>query len=318
MASANNILLGRRFFPSAMAKQCVDLSEELKGTGWYEYVKKENEWHPSLITEFWVGCEVREFIHRENKNEWKESVLSGKVRDISVDIHTPCLSIASGCPHGGTSYSESWEGTFVSTAEVDTVLFGTPEPSNKKAPGLSIKNRILHKLVQHIICPRIGSTDDVTKLERFCLYHLTTRTRASLPSVIRHHMIQCRVRGTKIPYGMLFTEIFRFYRITVAANDGLPPGSEITITNIKQMKIKVESVEQAPISHQLQKVESKPKKLQVKRQRVIVSDSSDEDTISLTSMVQRERRTKKRDDSNPPLKKIKPSEQTAQPSGEII
>jgi len=285
MASVNSILPGRRFFPSAMAKHGVDLSEELKGAGWYDYVKRENEWHPSLITEFWVGCEVKEFTHKDDKKEWKESGLTGKVRDTSVDIHTPCLSIASGCPHGGTSYSESWEGTLVSTTEVDNILFGTPEPTNKKAPGLSIKNRIQHKLVQHIICPRIGSIDDVTRLERFCLYHLITRTRASLPSVIRHHMIQCKVRGTKIPYGMLFTEIFRFYRITVVANDGLPLGSEITITNIKQMKIKVELFEQAPTSHQIQKIESKPKKLPVKRQRVIISDSSDEDTISLTAMV---------------------------------
>jgi len=311
MASASSILPGRRFFPSAMAKQGVELSEELKGVGWYDYVKRESEWHPNLITEFWVGCEIKEFIHKDDKKEWKESGLTGKVRNTSVDIHTPCLSIASGYPHSGISYSESWEGTFISTAEVDNVLFGTPEPTNKKAPGLSIKNRILHKLVQHIICPRIGLTDDVTKLERFCLYHLITRTRASLTSVIRHHMIQCRMRGTKIPYGMLFTEIFRFYRITVAANDGLPPGSEITITNIKQMKIKVEPSEQAPISAQTHKVESKPKKLPIKRQRVVVSDSSDEDTISLIAMVQKERRSKKRDDSKPPQKKTRQSKHAA-------
>jgi len=94
MASASSILPGRRFFPSAMAKQGVELSEELKGAGWYDYVKRESEWHPNLITEFWVGCEIKEFIHKDDKKEWKESGLTGKVRDTSVDIHTPCLSIA--------------------------------------------------------------------------------------------------------------------------------------------------------------------------------------------------------------------------------
>jgi len=123
----------------------------------------------------------------------------------------------------------------------------------------------MHKIIQHIICPRVGSIDDVTRLERFCLYHLITRTQASLPSLIKYHMIQYRVKGTKIPYGMLFTEIFHFYRITVAANDGFPPGLEITITNIKQMKIKIEPSEQAPHSLQTQKVEFRARKLPVKR-----------------------------------------------------
>jgi len=91
MASASSILLGRRFFPSAMAKQGVNLAEELKGAGWYDYVKRESEWHPSLISEFWVSCETREFIHKDNEKEWKESGLTGKVRDITVDI-TPHVS----------------------------------------------------------------------------------------------------------------------------------------------------------------------------------------------------------------------------------
>jgi len=170
------------------------------------------------------------------------------VRDTTVDINTPCLSIAAGCPHSRTSYSESWERTVVSTAKVDVVLYGTTAPVNKKAPKLSSKNRILHKIIQHIICPRVGPTDDVTKLERLCLYHLITRTQASLPFLIKYHMIQCRVKGMKIPYGMLFTQNFHFYRITVAANDGYPPGSEITITNIKQMKIKIKPSEQVSSS----------------------------------------------------------------------
>jgi len=57
---------------------------------------------------------------------------------------------------------------------------------------------------------------------------------------------------------MLFAEIFRFYKIYVVANDGYPPGSEITITHIKQMKIKVES--SGPISspQQPQKIVTKP------------------------------------------------------------
>jgi len=52
MASPSNIIPSRCFFPSAMAKQGVDLTKELKGVGWYEYVKRENEWHTELIIEF--------------------------------------------------------------------------------------------------------------------------------------------------------------------------------------------------------------------------------------------------------------------------
>jgi len=41
MASPSNIIPGRRFFPSAITKQGVNLTEELKGAGWYEYVKRK-------------------------------------------------------------------------------------------------------------------------------------------------------------------------------------------------------------------------------------------------------------------------------------
>jgi len=47
-----------------------------------------------------------------------------------------------------------------------------------------------------------------------------------------------------------------------------------------------------------------------------VSDSFDEDTIPLTMVLQKERRTKKKQDPKPPQKKSKPSEQAAQPSVE--
>jgi len=97
-----------------------------------------------------------------------------------------------------------------------------------------------------------------------------------------------------------------------------PPGTEITITNIKQMKIKIEPSEQGPISAQPQTKEPKAKKLPIKRQRVAASDSSDEDTIPLTAMVQKERRTKKRDDPKPPQKKTRKSEHVAQPSAKVI
>jgi len=66
--------------------------------------------------------------------EWKETGLTGKIRDVIVDVNTPYLSIATGCPYSRTSYSKSWEGTVISTAEVDVILYGTPETVNKKAP----------------------------------------------------------------------------------------------------------------------------------------------------------------------------------------
>jgi len=178
---------------------------------------------------------------------------------------------------------------------------------------MSSINRIMHKIIQHIICPRVGLTDDVTKLERFYLYHMITKTKASPPSLVKYHMIQCRLKGTKISYGMLFTEIFHFYKISIAASDGYPPRSEITITNIKQMKIKIKSSELISSIQQPQKDESKAQELPIKRQRDVLSDSSDEDTIPLTIVLKKDRRTKKRQDPKPLQKKSKPFGQAAQP-----
>jgi len=51
--------------------------------------------------------------------------------------------------------------------------------------------------------------------------------------------VQCRFNGTKIPYGMLFTEIFRHHMVDVAALKGMKGGSKITMKNIKQIRVKV-------------------------------------------------------------------------------
>jgi len=68
------------------------------------------------------------------------------------------------------------------------------------------------------------------------------------------------------------------------------------------MKIKIESSKPISSFQQPQKGKSKAQKLPVKRQRVILSDSnsSDEDTIPLTMVLQKDKRTKKRQDSKPP------------------
>jgi len=52
-------------------------------------------------------------------------------------------------------------------------------------------------------------------------------------------MMQCRFKGTKIPCGMLFIEIFRHHMMDVVALKGMKAGSKITMKNIKQMGVKV-------------------------------------------------------------------------------
>jgi len=52
-----------------VAKQGVDLVEELNGIRWYEFIKYKNKWHPDLIIEFLVGCEIVSFIYEINNKE---------------------------------------------------------------------------------------------------------------------------------------------------------------------------------------------------------------------------------------------------------
>jgi len=73
-------------------------------------MSRENEWHPELITEFWVGCETTEFTHRVDREEWKETGLTGKVRDTIVDVNIPCLSITTGCPYSGRNKTKVLNG----------------------------------------------------------------------------------------------------------------------------------------------------------------------------------------------------------------
>jgi len=116
------------------------------------------------------------------------------------------------------------------------------------APAMTIKARILHNFLIHIITPRTRAIDNVAKLERFCLCHLLLKKKASLPSIIKYHMMPCGFKGTKIPYGMLFTKIFRHHMVDVATLKGMKSGSEITMKNIKQMAVKVSNTLLSDIS----------------------------------------------------------------------
>ena len=76
--------------------------------------------------------------------------------------------------------------------------------------------RILHSILQHIVIPRKGHNDEVTRLDVGLLDCLLRRHPVNLGYVILRHMLfTSAVNSRLLPYGSIITRILRHFRIPI-------------------------------------------------------------------------------------------------------
>ena len=75
---------------------------------------------------------------------------------------------------------------------------------------------ILHIILQHMVTPRQGHIDEVTRLDVGLLDSFIRRRHVSLSYTILCHMLSTpRVTNRSLPYGSIITRILKFFRVPI-------------------------------------------------------------------------------------------------------
>ncbi|KAH9781640.1 hypothetical protein KPL71_008548 [Citrus sinensis] len=89
---------------------------------------------------------------------------------------------------------------------------------------LPFQVRILHTILQHIVTPRKGHSDEVTRLDAGLLDSLITGRSISLVCVIVRHMLSTlTVNHRLLPYGNIITKILRRFEVPLLDAGPHPP-----------------------------------------------------------------------------------------------
>ncbi|KAH9792871.1 hypothetical protein KPL71_004323 [Citrus sinensis] len=81
---------------------------------------------------------------------------------------------------------------------------------------LPFQVQILHIILQHMVTPRQGHTDEVTRLDVGLLDSLIRRQHVSLSYTILCHMLSTpKVTNQSLPYGSIITRILKFFRVPI-------------------------------------------------------------------------------------------------------
>ena len=84
-----------------------------------------------------------------------------------------------------------------------------------KANTLSLELRLVHHFVCTILIPKTGKYEYVSDRELFFLWSYMTNSRIDLALFILDQMHKATIKKISLPYGMLLTRIFKFFRVNL-------------------------------------------------------------------------------------------------------
>ncbi|KAB1212907.1 hypothetical protein CJ030_MR5G010207 [Morella rubra] len=107
---------------------------------------------------------------------------------------------------------------------------GVAEDAPRKihANQLPIHSRLLHLICTHNLIPRGGHREEVTFMDVFVIERLLKEKKFNLPYIMLKHMEAACESKKNLPYGLLFTQIFRYFGVALSS------GERDTLTKCEQ------------------------------------------------------------------------------------
>ena len=147
------------------------------------------------------------------------------VGGIRIELDEPELCSILGIAYGGLDlYTSRKELSFSNFRHVDGVRnICRRQDLSDDICSLSFRSqllpflvRILHIILQHMVTPRQGHTDEVTRLDVGLLDSLIRRRQVSLSYTILCHMLSTlRVSNRSLPNDSIITRILKFFRVPI-------------------------------------------------------------------------------------------------------
>lgn len=183
---------------------------------WKQALSIEEPIYENLVRVFYSTIEFPS-THRDE--------LYTSVGGIRIAFNEPDLCSILGIAHGGLDlYTVRKELSFSEFRHVDGVrnichcwdLSDDICSLSFRSQLLPFQIRILHIILQHMVTPRQGHTDEVTRLDISLLDSLIRRRHVSLSYTILCHMLSTpKVSNRSIPYGSIITRILNHFQVPI-------------------------------------------------------------------------------------------------------
>jgi len=183
---------------------------------WNEALSIEESIYENLVRVFYSNMELSSSRRVE---------LYTSVRGIRIELDEPELCSILGISYGGLDiYTARKELEFSDFCHVDGVrnicrrqdLSDDVCSLSFRSQLLPFQVRILHIILQHMVTPRQGHTDEVTRLDVGLLDSFIRKCHVSLSYTILCYMLSSpRVTNRSLPYGSIITRILKFFRVPI-------------------------------------------------------------------------------------------------------
>jgi len=168
---------------------------------------------------------VRVFYSNIDFSSSSRDELHTFVGGIRIELDEPELCSILGITYGGLDlYTSRKELEFSNFRHVDGVrnicrrrdLSDDICSLSFRSQLLPFQIRILHIILQHMVTPRQGHTDEVTRLDIGLLDSLIRQRHVSLSYTIMRHMLSTpKVSNRSLPYGSIITRILNHFHVPI-------------------------------------------------------------------------------------------------------
>ncbi|KAB1203411.1 hypothetical protein CJ030_MR8G000560 [Morella rubra] len=214
--SKRKVMLGRKVDVESLSE--FEIERPFLKQGWRNLLIWVPKCFPNTLGfSLLIDCRVGSwrFIYREEYG-WRTEIILNEV--ILGDIL--------GIPHVGIRAYEfkTWpvcKGFDYGEALVYLLGNGVAEDVPRKihANQLSIRSRLFHLICTHNLIPRGGHREEVTFMDVFVIERLLKERKFNLPYIMLKHMEAACETKKNLPYGLLFTKIFRYFGVALSSRE---------------------------------------------------------------------------------------------------
>ena len=229
--SNKKVMLGRIINVDSLAE--FNIERPFMKQGWGNLLNMGTEVYPKYIRLFFATLTVG----------WEAGGLftvKSSIGGHEIILNEAILSEILGIPHVGIRAYEikTWpvcKG--FDYGEALAYLLGNDVAENAPrkifANQLPLRSRLLHLICTHNLIPRSGHREEVTFMDVFVVERLLKERKFNLPYIMLKHMEAACETKKNLPYGLLFTHIFRYFGIPLSSRE------QDTLTKCEQFDIMV-------------------------------------------------------------------------------
>ncbi|GFS38964.1 hypothetical protein Acr_00g0060540 [Actinidia rufa] len=171
--------------------------------GWTLMTTLRDNVYPDLVAHFYANA----------KRGYNSETIKSYVKGVKIELNRNMLRNILGIGLGGEKQRKD-----VKRVEQLKVLYGWDVSANvqPRANVLSLEIRLVHHFICTILISKVGKYEHISDRELFFLWSYMTNTRIDLVLFLLDQMHKATIKKISLPYGMLLTKIFRYFKVDLS------------------------------------------------------------------------------------------------------